>query len=161
MRRGLGWRRGARCRRGGLHAGQEDGADLHFRVPLPMALQTAIALAPAELLNEQLLRGMSDHVRDDAHAVDEGLADARVVAVLEQQDAVELEACPLLGVAVVHRDEVAFADSILARTVFKDCVHRSLSILLVRIKTITLAQQGSRDQSAAWKPALRIRISIG
>src|SRR5207248_1146149 len=123
------------------HARQEDGADLHLRVPLTMALQAAVVLAPAELLNEQFLRGMGDHLGDDAHALDEGLANAGVVAALVEQDAVELEARSLLDVAVIHRDKVALADSILARTVFKDCVHCSISTQLIGTKTITLARQ--------------------
>src|SRR5262249_60571470 len=117
-----------------------------------MALQAAVVLAPAELLNVQLRRWVVDYFSDDAHALDEGLADPRVVAALVKQDTVELQARPFLGVAVVHRDEVAFANSILARTVFKDCIHHSISIQPVGIKTITLALRCSRGQRAMQIP---------
>jgi len=101
-----------------------------------VALQAAIVLAPAELLNDEFRRGVVHHLGDDACPLDEGLADARVFAILVQQDAVELEARPLLDVAVVQRDEVALADAILAGAVFKHCVHRSILIFCHEAKRL-------------------------
>src|SRR5262249_43609219 len=111
-----------------------------------------------ELLNDELFRGVINHLGDNAHALDEGLADARVVAVLVEQDAVELDARALFLVAVVDGDKVAFADPILARTVFKDCVHRSISIQLTQSKTITVAQKGLRGQGTVWKSSFPLRV---
>ena len=66
----------------------------HGRVTLAMAAQPAIVLAAAEVLDVHLRRGMLDHLAEDANALDDRLADPRVVAVLIEQHARKLDRCP-------------------------------------------------------------------
>jgi hypothetical protein len=69
---------------------------------------------------------MIHHVRQDAGARDDRLADVRVRAALVEQDAVELDPAADLGFAVIDLNHVSFADTVLPRTVLKHCVHRRL-----------------------------------
>lgn len=102
---------------------QQDMFDPHGRIPLTMALETAVILTPAEVLDGYLDRRVIDHVAKNAKPFDDRLANTKVVAVGEQNDVRELDGRAGFGFAVVYLNHIAFAYFILARTVNKDCVH--------------------------------------
>jgi hypothetical protein len=81
---------------------------------LAVAAQPAVVLAAAEVLDLELDGRVIDHLGQDAQAVEQGLADAGVGAVLVEEHSVELDTRPRLGVgAVVHLHHVPFADPVL------------------------------------------------
>jgi hypothetical protein len=63
------------------------------------------------------------HLTDDAHALEQWLADLDVVAVLAEQHVRELDALADFHVAIIDFDHFALADTVLPRAVFKNCVH--------------------------------------
>src|SRR5207302_645590 len=91
---------------------------------LAMAAKPAIVLAAAEVLDVDLSRRVLNHLRKDPDAFQQGLPNPRLIGSLAEQHAVELHTRARLGVPVIDLHHIAFTDSILVRTVFKDCVHR-------------------------------------
>src|SRR5262249_41893554 len=68
-------------------ARQQNGADPHGRVRLRVALEAAVVLPAAVLLNGVLDRGVLDDLGNDPRALDDRLPDLRVLPRLEQQHA--------------------------------------------------------------------------
>src|SRR5262249_1243439 len=107
----LGGRQGSRRLRcgslgglGSFHAGQEDGTDLDGGVMLAVSFEPAVVLAPAEVLDVELGGRVVHDLGQDAGAFDQRPADERALAALAEQDAVECQLGPDLGVAIVQAD---------------------------------------------------------
>ena len=109
------------CRR--LHAWQQNVANDHGSVGLPVPSQSPVILSPPKVLDIELGGRMIHDLADDAHAIEGRLADSEIALILIKQDAVELEARADVGVPVIQPDDVSFAYAILARTILKDSVH--------------------------------------
>src|SRR6185437_224082 len=103
---------------------------------------------------------MFDHLTQNAHAIDHRLTEARIVAVLEEQDTRELDARTRFTVAVVHLHHVAFADLVLARAILKNCIHihSTVAFLLGANEEENLGPAGKCNNSrphGTWPDAAR------
>ena len=120
-----GLRRLLRLRRG-FRAGEQNVANEHGSVRLPMPLQPAVVLPPAKVLDIELGRRVIHDFPENPHAFNERLTNPKVAGVLVQEHPRELQAGTDLGVPVINPDDVPFADAILARTVLKHSVHERI-----------------------------------
>ncbi len=109
--------------RRGLLAGAEDVLDAALHVVLRVALQPAVVLAAAELLDHRLDLGQLGDLGDDAGAGHERAADQRVGAGVEQQHLAELDRVAGLHVPVVDGDKPVRFRPVLAAAVLEDRVH--------------------------------------
>ena len=122
MRAGRLSRGRARLRRR-LRAWQQNVANGHGSVGLPMPSQSPVILSPPKVLNIELGGRVIHNLADNSHALDSRLADAEIAFVLIEQDPVELQARADVGVSVIEPYDVSFAYAILARTVLKHGIH--------------------------------------
>jgi hypothetical protein len=95
-----------------------------------MPSQAAVVLSPTKMLNIELGGWMIHYFSDNAGAFNYRLADANVICRLVEQDAVELEAGANVGFPVVKPDDVAFADAVLSRSIFKHGIHGPIPALV-------------------------------
>src|SRR5262245_45628563 len=94
-----------------------------------MALQTAIVLSAAEVLDVELRGRMIDDFAEHPGPAHQGTADAGAFASLHQEHTIELDLRARLRVPVIHLDDLAFADSVLPGTVLENRVHGPRSVL--------------------------------
>ena len=92
-----------------------------------MPAQAAVVLATPKLLDIHLRRRMLDHVGHDAGPFDNRLSDAGVVRVLVEQHAADLNPLAFIDIAEIKAHDVALANAILPRTIFKHCIHKGYS----------------------------------
>ena len=71
---------------------------------------------------------MIDDLRQDAGSRNEGSAYLEIIASFVQQNTRELQPAADFNLTVIQLDHIAFADSILPRSVLKNCVHHRLRI---------------------------------
>src|SRR5262245_3552351 len=114
--RGLSWhpvRPGVSTGRRGL-ARLEDVLNLNFDVRLAMALQPAVVLPPAEVLNRVLDRRMGGNLTNHLGPLHDRPSDKDVRPSGDQKDVPELDGRSDGGLTVVQSDGVADTDPVLA-----------------------------------------------
>src|ERR1700736_3095151 len=112
----------------GFHAWQKDVPYLDCRIWLAMPSEPPVIFSAAKMLDIQFGSGMIHNLSKDASAFNDGLAYAGILAALIQQDSVKLQSSALFSGAIIHLDHITFADSILSRSIFENCVHRWLPL---------------------------------
>jgi hypothetical protein len=91
-----------------------------------MSPQPAVVFPAPKMLDVKLGGRMIHNVSEDPGAINCRLADQRIRAALIEQDPAKFQLATYLGGSVIDPDHVSFADPILSRTVFENCIHTRL-----------------------------------
>src|SRR4029078_2195442 len=131
-------------------AAERDVADAEDRQLLAMAvLDAPTRLRPVLERDELVATSLADDLGADRRVRDERLPDRRLVAVGDEQDAIERDRLARLDVEQLDLELGADLDAVLLSAGLDDCVHGSSGLVL--------AGRARRPRHRTWKGARRRR----
>src|SRR5262249_24796497 len=144
----------------GLFAGAQDVLDPHPDVGLRVALEPAVVLATAELLDHRLLGRQVHHTGDDPRPLDPRRARERGRPVLVGPHLGQFELLAGLDVAVVQNDGAVRLDAVLAGAVLNDRVHVSTqAVNATHVRRLPLYGFGYPATSSNYRQTPRSRAA--